>query len=82
MKPAAGLAAAEADELRKLIIDIRAKYDCGVLVIEHNMALVMNFCERISDVLDSGKTIAVGTPAEIRANAGVRRAYLGGSTLQ
>ena len=80
-EPAAGLAAAEADELRKLIIDIRAKYDCGVLVIEHNMALVMNLCERIH-VLDSGKTIAVGTPAEIRANAGVRRAYLGGSTLQ
>ena len=60
-EPAAGLAAAEADELRKLIVDIRSKYDCGVLVIEHNMALVMNLCERIH-VLDSGRTIAEGTP--------------------
>ena len=80
-EPAAGLAAAEADELRHLIIDIRSKYDCGVLVIEHNMALVMNLCERIH-VLDSGRTIATGTPAEIRADAGVRRAYLGPDALQ
>ena len=80
-EPAAGLAAAEAEELRELILDIRSKYDCGVLVIEHNMALVMNLCERIQ-VLDGGKTIAAGTPAEIRADAGVRRAYLGPETLQ
>jgi branched-chain amino acid transport system ATP-binding protein len=80
-EPAAGLAAAEADELRHLIIDIRSKYNCGMLVIEHNMALVMNLCERIH-VLDSGRTIATGTPAEIRADAGVRRAYLGPNALQ
>ena len=80
-EPAAGLAAAEADELRKLIVDVRSKYDCGVLVIEHNMALVINLCERIH-VLDSGRTIAAGTPTEIRADAGVRRAYLGPNTLQ
>jgi branched-chain amino acid transport system ATP-binding protein len=52
-----------------------------VLVIEHNMALVMNLCHRIH-VLDGGKTIAMGTPADIRAHAGVRRAYLGSSALQ
>jgi branched-chain amino acid transport system ATP-binding protein len=80
-EPAAGLAGAEADELRHLIIDIRSKYNCGVLVIEHNMALVMNLCERIH-VLDSGRTIATGAPAEIRADAGVRRAYLGPDALQ
>src|SRR5581483_464400 len=80
-EPAAGLAAAEADELRKLIVDIRARYGCGVLVIEHNMALVMNLCERIQ-VLDSGRTIAAGTPAVIRADERVRRAYLGPNTLQ
>jgi len=75
-EPAAGLAAAEADDLRQLITEIRAKYDCGILVIDHNMALVMNLCERIH-VLDSGRTIAAGTPAEIRADESVRRAYLG-----
>jgi branched-chain amino acid transport system ATP-binding protein len=80
-EPAAGLAPAEAEELRHLIGGIRAKYDCGVLVIEHNMALVMNLCERIH-VLDGGRTIAAGKPDEIRAHAGVRRAYLGSSVLQ
>ncbi|MBO0757204.1 MAG: ABC transporter ATP-binding protein [Bradyrhizobiaceae bacterium] len=80
-EPAAGLAAAEAEELRQLILDVRANYRCGVLLTEHNMALVMNLCERIH-VLDGGKTIATGTPAEIRADAGVRRAYLGPDKLQ
>ncbi|HEY5081608.1 MAG TPA: ABC transporter ATP-binding protein [Bauldia sp.] len=75
-EPAAGLAPAEAEELRHLIAGLRTKYDCGVLVIEHNMALVMNLCERIH-VLDGGRTIAGGTPADIRAHAGVRTAYLG-----
>ena len=75
-EPAAGLAAAEADELRDLITEIRTKYDCGVRVIEHNMALVMNLCERIQ-VLDSGRTIATGTPIDIRSDPTVRRAYLG-----
>jgi branched-chain amino acid transport system ATP-binding protein len=80
-EPAAGLAAAEAEELRKLILEVRSKYDCGVMVIEHNMALVMNLCERIQ-VLDGGRTIAAGTPAEIRSDAGVRRAYLGSDSPQ
>jgi branched-chain amino acid transport system ATP-binding protein len=80
-EPAAGLAAAEAEDLRELIVEVRSAYGCGVLVIEHNMALVMNLCERIH-VLDGGKTIAAGTPAEIRADPSVRRAYLGPDTLQ
>jgi branched-chain amino acid transport system ATP-binding protein len=77
---AAGLAPAEADELRHLIAGLHGKYGCGVLVIEHNMALVMNLCRRIH-VLDSGKTIASGTPADIKAHSGVRRAYLGSTGL-
>jgi branched-chain amino acid transport system ATP-binding protein len=80
-EPAAGLAAVEADELRHLIVDVRSRYGCGVLVIEHNMALVMNLCERIH-VLDSGRTIASGTPSQILSDAAVRRAYLGSHTLQ
>lgn len=80
-EPAAGLAPAEAVELRHLIGDIRQKYDCGVLVIEHNMALVLNLCDRIH-VLDGGRTIAEGPPDAIRADKNVRRAYLGSAMLQ
>jgi branched-chain amino acid transport system ATP-binding protein len=75
-EPAAGMAPAEAEELGRLIAGIRARHGCGILVIEHNMTLVMNLSDRIH-VLDGGRTIAEGTPADIRADAQVRRAYLG-----
>ncbi|MGD9914956.1 MAG: ABC transporter ATP-binding protein [Rhizobiaceae bacterium] len=75
-EPAAGLAAAEAEELRRSILNIRDQYGCGVLVIEHNMALVMSLCDRIH-VLNGGRTIAAGTPDVIKADAAVRTAYLG-----
>jgi branched-chain amino acid transport system ATP-binding protein len=75
-EPAAGLAAAEAEELGQMIGRIRNRYGCGVLVIEHNMALVMSLCDHIH-VLDSGKTIAAGAPDEIKGDATVRAAYLG-----
>jgi branched-chain amino acid transport system ATP-binding protein len=77
-EPAAGLAAAEAEELRAMIGGIRRRYGCGVLVIEHNMALVMRLCDHIH-VLNSGRTIAAGTPDQIKADATVRAAYLGSS---
>jgi len=50
-------------------------------IVARGLALVMNLCERIQ-VLDSGRTIAAGTPAQIRADANVRRAYLGSHSLQ
>jgi branched-chain amino acid transport system ATP-binding protein len=77
-EPAAGLAAAEAEELRAMIGEIRKRYGCGVLVIEHNMALVMRLCDHIH-VLNGGRTIATGTPDQIKADATVRAAYLGSS---
>jgi branched-chain amino acid transport system ATP-binding protein len=80
-EPAAGLASAEANELANLIIDLRNRYDCGVLVIEHNMAFVMNLCDRIQ-VLDSGRTIATGTTDAIRNDGNVRSAYLGSAVVQ
>ena len=49
---------------------------CGVLLIEHNMRVIMGVCERIH-VLDSGRTIARGTPGEVQANEAVIAAYLG-----
>ncbi len=75
-EPAAGLAAAEAEELKRAILSIRERHGCGILVIEHNMALVMSLCDRIH-VLGGGKTIASGRPDEIRADPAVRTAYLG-----
>lgn len=75
-EPAAGLAAAEAEDLRRSILTIRDRHGCGILVIEHNMALIMNLCDRIH-VLNSGRTIASGSPDAIKADPAVRAAYLG-----
>lgn len=75
-EPAAGMAAAEVEDLREAIVRIRAVYGCGILVVEHNMALIFALCDRIH-VLGSGRTLAVGSPEEISANATVREAYLG-----
>jgi branched-chain amino acid transport system ATP-binding protein len=75
-EPAAGLAAAEAEDLRRAILAIRDRHGCGILVIEHNMALVMSLCDRIH-VLNCGRTIASGRQDAIKADPAVRAAYLG-----
>jgi branched-chain amino acid transport system ATP-binding protein len=75
-EPAAGLATAEADDLRRAVLAIRDRAGCGILVIEHNMALVMSLCDRIH-ALSSGRTIAYGRPEAVRADPVVRAAYLG-----
>ena len=59
---------------------IRKDFDAGVLLIDHNMALVMEVSDRIH-VLDRGKTLAEGAPAEIRGNLDVTSAYLGESAV-
>jgi branched-chain amino acid transport system ATP-binding protein len=75
-EPAAGLNTGETLALMDKIHEIRDKFEVAVLLIEHNMELVMGICERII-VLSFGKTIAEGTPGEIRANPTVIEAYLG-----
>ena len=75
-EPAAGMSDAECDELMALISRIPAEFGCGVLLIEHNMRVIMGVCDRVH-VIDSGRTIAEGSPQEIRANPAVIRAYLG-----
>lgn len=73
-EPASGLSASDIAELGELLRDLRG--EMGVLIVEHNMDLVMATCDRIV-VLDFGKVIATGTPAEVRANSAVTEAYLG-----
>ena len=75
-EPAAGMNPQETADLTKLIHHIREKYKLTVILIEHDMSLVMNICERIY-VLDYGKMIANGYPEEIKNNEFVIKAYLG-----
>jgi branched-chain amino acid transport system ATP-binding protein len=75
-EPAAGMSDAECDDLMKLIGEVPKTFACGVLLIEHNMRVIMGVSQRIH-VLDGGRTIAEGTPTEIRHNEAVIAAYLG-----
>ena len=75
-EPAAGLPEAEVPEFVDVVRSVRDEHRAGVLLIDHNMALVMGVCDRIH-VLDQGRTLAAGTPDEIRGNLDVAAAYLG-----
>ena len=75
-EPAAGMNPTEKLELARLIRFIRDKFQIAILLVEHDMPLVMQICERIA-VLDYGIKIAEGTPGEIRGNPKVIAAYLG-----
>lgn len=75
-EPAAGMNPTETAELLNCINLIREKFNVSILLIEHDMSLVMNICERIV-VIDYGSTIASGLPNEIANNKKVIAAYLG-----
>ena len=68
-------------EFADVVRRVRDDHGAGVLLIDHNMALVMAVCDRI-EVLDQGRTLAAGTPDEIRANLDVAAAYLGETAVQ
>ena len=80
-EPAAGLPEVEVPAFAELVRSVRDDHDAGVLLIDHNMALIMGVCDRIQ-VLDQGRTLAEGTPGEIRGNLDVAAAYLGESAVQ
>lgn len=75
-EPAAGMSAAEAQDLSALIRRIAGEMGCGVLLIEHNVGLVLDLCHHVV-VLDSGVVIETGEPAAIRGSEKVRHAYMG-----
>jgi branched-chain amino acid transport system ATP-binding protein len=79
-EPAAGLPEAEIPAFADVVRAVRDERDAGVLLIDHNVGLIMEICDRIH-VLDQGRTLADGAPADVRANLDVAAAYLGESAV-
>jgi branched-chain amino acid transport system ATP-binding protein len=75
-EPAAGLDDDETAALSGTIVAIRDALGCGVLLVEHDMSVIFGICEEIH-VMDSGRTIAVGSPEQVRTNPAVIEAYFG-----
>ncbi|MFJ6485248.1 ABC transporter ATP-binding protein [Streptomyces sp. NPDC091682] len=77
-EPASGMSAPERGRLAEVVRALAEREGCAVLLVEHNVAFVMELCARVV-VLDLGTVLAEGTAAEVRANPLVREAYLGTS---
>jgi branched-chain amino acid transport system ATP-binding protein len=76
-EPAAGMNPRETQELSELIVRLKSELDLTVAIIEHDMNLIMDICQRIV-VMTEGRVLTAGTPHEIRKDPRVLEAYLGG----
>lgn len=77
-EPAAGLNEVESDELLARLRAVPEQFGCALIVIEHDMRLIMRLCHRLQ-VIDHGRTLAIGSPDRVRADPAVVEAYLGSS---
>lgn len=75
-EPAAGMNEGESDELLETILGVRRDFRCGILIVDHDLRLIMRLCDRIH-VLAEGRTLAEGTPDQIRDNKEVVEVFLG-----
>jgi ABC-type branched-subunit amino acid transport system ATPase component len=75
-EPAAGLNETESDELLEVIQTVRRHLGCGILIVDHDLRLIMRVSERIH-ALSEGRTLAEGTPEQVRHDRAVIEAYLG-----
>jgi branched-chain amino acid transport system ATP-binding protein len=75
-EPAAGMNETETNALHEMISAIRKRFSVSIILVEHDMRLIMNLCDRIT-VLSYGEVIARGVPTEIRQNTAVIESYLG-----
>jgi branched-chain amino acid transport system ATP-binding protein len=80
-EPVAGMGLEETQDLAAVMLDIKEQLGITQILVEHDMAMVMGIADRML-VLDFGRIIAQGTPAEIQANDDVIKAYLGVATSE